>query len=127
MRERDDNGFLLLEVLLAVAILALGLFALIDGLGRCVAATRSVQNYATAEALLSNKSVEFRVEHADDTLDQEGTFVDDGYPSITWRREFEMTENEGMWKQTITVYWQERGRPASDSVVEYRYLPLKQR
>jgi type II secretion system protein I len=126
MRARDANGFLLLEVLLAVAILALGLFALIDGLGRCVAATRAVQNYATAEALLANKSVEFRVEQEADTLAQEGTFADEGFPSISWKRDLEMTENEGMWKQTVTVYWYERGQLASDSVVEYRYLPLKQ-
>jgi len=126
MNRRNDNGFILLEVLLAVAILALGLFALIDTLGRCVAATRSVQSYGIVEGLLANKSVEFRVQQQEDTLVQEGTFAENGYPGISWRRDWEMTEYEGLWKQTITVSWYERGRLSSDAVVEYRYLPQKQ-
>ena len=67
---------MLMEVILAVALLSLALFGVIEGLSRCVAAAQSVQNYATAQRLLANKSYEFRVERAQDTLDQEGTFED---------------------------------------------------
>jgi len=121
----DAEGFVLLEVVLAVFLLSISMFALIDCLGRCVAAARAVQSYSTSEILLANKSFEFRLERGEDILDQEGQFPD--YPGYSWSRRLEATDTEGLWQQTITVYWYERGQVASDSVVEYRYLPEKQR
>lgn len=59
---RDDAGFLLLEVLLAVFILAMSGFVLLEGLGRCVAGARSIQNYTVSDILLANKSYEYRQE-----------------------------------------------------------------
>jgi len=122
---RRRSGFLLLEVVLAVFILAVAMVALIDSLGRCVAAARSVQCYSTSEILLANKCFEFSVERSDDILDQDGQFTD--YPGYSWSRRLESTDTEGLWKQTVTVYWYERGQVASDSVVEYKYLPDKTR
>jgi Tfp pilus assembly protein PilV len=122
-RRRGEAGFLLLEVILAVFLLSISMFALIESLGRCVAAARAVQNYSISEILLANKSFEFRAERGSDIFDQEGRFED--YPDHTWARRLERTDSEGLWRQTITVYWHERGHLASDSVVEYRYLPEK--
>jgi Tfp pilus assembly protein PilV len=123
-RSLDESGFLLLEVVLAMALLTISLFAIIDSLGRCVAAAKSVQSYSVSEILLANKSFEFRAERAGDIFDQEGTFND--YPGYSWSRRLERTENDGLWKQTIAVYWHERGNIVSDAVIEYRYLPEKQ-
>jgi Tfp pilus assembly protein PilV len=124
-RSLGAGGFLLLEVLLAIFLLALSVFVLIEGLSRCVAIARSVQNYSISDMLLANKSYEFRTERPTDILDQQGTF--DDYPGYAWSRTFENTDMEGLWRQVITVYWYERGRQTSDSVVEYRYIPDKQR
>ena len=127
MRIRDQRGFLLLEVIFATMLVAIGLFSIMEGLNRCLAAARSVHSYAIVENLLANKSYEFRVERPTDYLDQEGTFED--YPGYTWSRTLEEVDPEiqGLWKQTITVYWWERGKLSDDSVVEYKYLPQKQR
>lgn len=122
--QRSEGGFMLLEVILAVALLAITMFAIIDSLGRCVAAAKSVQSYSVSEILIANKSFEFRTERGGDIFDQEGTFND--YPGYSWSRRLEGTDIEGLWKQTIAVYWHERGNVVSDSVVEYRYLPEKQ-
>ena len=122
---RRDSGFMMLEVILAMALLAISTVAIVESLGRCLAAARAVQSYSTSEILLANKSFEFRTERPLDLLDQEGEFND--YPGFSWSRRLESTDTEGLWKQTITVYWYERGQLASDSVVEYRYLPDKQR
>ena len=124
-RSLGEGGFLLLEVLLAIFLLALSVFVLIEGLSRCVAAARSVQSYSISDILLANKSYEFRAERPTDILDQRGTF--DDYPGYAWSRTFENTDTEGLWQQVITVSWYERGKQVSDSVVEYRYLPDKQR
>ena len=125
MRLQDQRGFLLLEVVFATVLVAIGLFAIMEGLNRCLAAARSVHNYSIVENLLANKSYEFRVERPTDYLDQEGAF--DDYPGFTWARAFEPTDTESLWKQTLTVYWWERSKLVSDSVVEYKYIPQKQR
>lgn len=125
MNRGNRSGYILLEVILAVSLVAVGLCVLMDCLGRCLAAARSVQTYTVAEMLLANKSCEFRLDRAKDTLDQDGTF--DDHPEFSWRRTLEATDTQGLWRQTVTVSWEERGRTATDSVVEYRYMPLKQR
>lgn len=124
MNRRGDRGFMLLEVLLASFMLAIALLVLIESLSQCIAAARSVRNYAIVETLLANKSYEFRVERPNDFDPEQGEFPD--YPAFTWRRELESTDAEGLWKQTITVTWSERNKPSTDELVEYRYLPNKE-
>lgn len=118
---------MLLEVILAAALLGVVMFAIITSLGRCLAAARGIEKASVAQVLLANKSYEFRVELPTDYLDQEGDFED--YPGFVWSRRFEAVPLEdlpGLWKQTITVAWREGGQDVSDAVVEYRYLPQKQ-
>ena len=112
-------------MLFAVFILAICVFGLIECLGRCVAGARSIQCYTVSDILLANKSYEYRQDPLKDNFsDQQGTFED--YPGYSWTRKLEGTDIEGMWQQTISVYWYERGREVSESVVEYRYLPDKE-
>jgi Tfp pilus assembly protein PilV len=125
MKRDGRKGYVLLEVVLAVTLVAIGLSVLMDCLGRCLAATRSIRNYTVSGMLLANKSCEFRLDRAEDTQNQEGDF--EQYPGYTWRRVLEPTDTEGLWQQTVTVLWVERGRESSDSLVEYRYFPRKQR
>ena len=75
-KTRQRNGFVLLEVVFATVIVAIGLAALINCLGRCIAAARSVQSYSVAETLLANECCVFRVERPDAWLDEEGEFKD---------------------------------------------------
>jgi len=124
MNRTSSHGYILLEVVIAVAVVAVALGVLIESLGRCLAAAHSVQNYAMAETLLANKSAEFRTELAADTGDQEGDFEE--YPLFHWSRKLEGSDTEKLWKQTITITWTERGQPSTDSAVEYRYLPSKE-
>jgi Tfp pilus assembly protein PilV len=125
MRIHDQRGYLLLEVVFATVMMAIGFFAIIEGLNRCLAAARSVHNVSIAQTLLANKSYEFRMERPTDYLDQEGRF--DDYPAYTWTRKLEPTDTDYLWQQTITVFWMERGKQVGDSIVEYKYLPQKQR
>jgi len=120
-----EGGFLLLEVLLALFLLSISVFVLIEGLSRCLAAARAVQSYSISEMLLANQSYVFHTERGTDILDEEGAF--DDYPGYAWSRKLEQTDTEGLWKQVLTVSWHERGQVANDSVVEYKYLPDKQR
>ncbi len=107
--------------------------ALINALGACIAAARSIERATIAQIILANKSYEFRIERPTDLQDQDGDCEEEGYTGFTWSRQFEQVDVTiddeplvGLWKQTITVSWRERGKSASDTVVEYRYLPEKQ-
>lgn len=124
MNPRASAGFILLEVIFATTLIAVGLFALINCLGRCIAAARSVQDYTIAETLLANQCCVFRVERPKDYEPEEGDFPD--FPGFTWSRKWEPTDTENLWLQIITVNWYERGQQVSDAVVEYRYLPQKE-
>ena len=115
---------MLMEVIVAVSLVAIGLFVLIEGLSRCLAAARSVQTYSLEETMLANKSYEFRVEQAQDYDDKDGRF--DDYPGYSWQRTFEKTDLDDLYKQTITIYWRERNNLVSEAAVEYRYLPDKE-
>jgi hypothetical protein len=75
--------------------------------------------------LLANKSYEFRVEQPLDYADQNGKF--DDYEGFSWERTFEATDTEGLWKQTIAVSWSERSKAVTESIVELRHIPDKQR
>ena len=117
-------GFLLLEVLLAVFILAMSGFVLLEGLGRCVAAARSIQSYTVSDILLANKSYEYRQEPLKDNFsDQQGTF--DDYPGYSWTRKLEGTDIEGMWQQTITVYWYEQEKKSASRSSSTGICPIK--
>lgn len=125
MKQRQAQcGFMLMEVIVAVSLIAIGLFVLIEGLSRCLAAARSVQTYSLVETMLANKSYEFRVEQAQDYDDKDGRF--DDQPGYSWQRTFEKTDSDDLYKQTITIYWRERNNLVSEAVVEYRYLPDKE-
>ena len=124
-RARSPRGFMLLEVVIALAIVAVALPALIGSLSRCLAAARAVQNYSLVEMLLANKSYDFRVEQAQDYDDKDGQC--EGYPGYTWQRTLVATDTEDLWLQTLTIYWHERNKTASESILEYRYLPEKQK
>jgi Tfp pilus assembly protein PilV len=110
---------MLMEVIVAVSLIAVGLFVLIEGLSRCLAAARSIQTYSLVETMLANKSYEFRVERAQDYDDKDGRF--DDYPGYRWQRTFTKTDTDNLYQQTITIYWRERNQPVRESVVEYRY------
>ena len=55
----------------------------------------------------------------------QGDFGND-YHGFSWSRRLESTDTEDLCQQPITVYWHERGQIASDSTVEYLYLPEKE-
>lgn len=109
-----DAGFTLLEVLLAVAISSVALFAITMSIGRCTDAAKVVSNHTTAYDLLEDKLREF----ANPTNFVAGVSTGDfgeTMPGFEWSREVELDDSqlEGLYRQVVTVKWGSRDLSAT--------------
>jgi prepilin-type N-terminal cleavage/methylation domain-containing protein len=94
---RSDPGFTLLEVMAAVAILALTLVVLLSVITNNVRSTTHSQMITTATFLARGKMVSLEdtiIEKGFQDLDEEddGTFEEEGFPSFTWTSAIEKIE-----------------------------------
>ncbi|MFO7564665.1 MAG: prepilin-type N-terminal cleavage/methylation domain-containing protein [Enhygromyxa sp.] len=93
----DDAGFTLLEVLIAVAILAVSLSSLMGSQLNSIAATRYARDITAAALLAEYQLIELEFLHrkegwvSSDT-EYEGDFSDQGYPHMEWTCTVHFTE-----------------------------------
>ena len=114
------KAFILLELMLAVAILSIGLLSLTNIFSISLSAARSSENYFTASLLLEEKIEEIQREVSEGT--EEGEFED--YPHFSWQSEvIPYEEIKGLWIIKLTVFWRERGDETEESILKYLYKP----
>jgi len=127
MNASSKSGLTLIEVMLAIAILAIGLVVMVEAVGRCLAIARSARLFNQAHALLP------RVELMNPLLNVElqpgtdrGTF-DGAFRAFQWEREIQAVgvEEDRLFEVRTRVSWSRRGGTSFEEVVEYRYSPLK--
>lgn len=121
---RRRSGLTLIEVLLAIAILGIGLIVLVAAAGKCLSLARKAHNYETARELLARVQVESPIEAAEEIEDVEdsGDFGSE-FSGWTWKRELEKVglEEQGLFKITTTVFWSENRHESSESLVTLKY------
>jgi prepilin-type N-terminal cleavage/methylation domain-containing protein len=93
----NERGFTLLEVMAAVAILALTLVVLLSVITNNVRSTTHSQMITTATFLARGKMVSLEdtiIENGFQDLDEEeeGTFEEEGFPSFSWTSAIEKIE-----------------------------------
>ena len=96
-RRRDQPGFTLLEVMVAVAILAATLVVLLSIVTNNVRATNHAKMTTAATFLARTKMVDIEDEildngFTDNDETDEGTFRDHGYPQFRWETLIERIE-----------------------------------
>lgn len=128
-RHRSRAGLSLIEVLMAVVILGTGLVIIIASASRCVAVARKVRSLETTRELFGRVELEKPIWLEEKIEDAEGggTFTGE-YSQYRWRREVEEVgdEKDGLWKVTTTIFWSERGKENSETVVTYVHWPKKE-
>lgn len=112
--------------MLALAIVAVGLTAIIAATSRCLSVIAQSRAYETSRHLLARVEVEKplllkeKIEPGSDS----GTFSGDYY-GYRWTRDVEVVgrKEDGLFLVRTRVYWSERGKENYDEVLTYLYAP----
>ena len=128
------SGMTLIEVMMALAILGIGLTVLIATASKCLAVVKQSKNYEAARHLLGIVELEHRNQILDDEKviegDGEATFKDapDGFRG-TWQvvKVDDPSADDGdeepkLFEVTYRVSWSERGAKPYEEVVTYLYV-----
>lgn len=123
---RSCDGFTLIEVIIAVAILAITLCVLYGSQSQSLSLAAEAKFNTTAAFLIGSKLAELESGILE-TEDDEGDFGED-YPDFKWKIEVEdltitdvepLQEVEGLKHVIVTIYWE--GSPFSQ-VLDYYHL-----
>ncbi len=124
----SSQGLTLIEVMIALAILSIGLTVLIATASKCLSVVRQAKNYEAARNLLARIEVEHPLQLADkiEAGSDNGTFSGE-FSGYGWSRNVESVgdEEDGLFMVTMRVSWSERGQAAFEEVVSYIYAPEK--
>ncbi len=119
-------GLTLIEVMLALAIVAVGLTGIIAALSRCLSVIAQSRAYQTSRHLLARVEVEepLLLKEKIEPGTERGSFSGDYY-GYHWTRDIERVgrKEDGLYLVRTRVYWSERGKEAFDEVVTYFYAP----
>ena len=99
----------LLEVVIALFLFFMAIFAILGSVSRSLAAARSLQQkFPDISALAAELMLTNRLEEGS----MEGDFGD-VYPGYTWRRDISLMATNGLFQVDFTIH-SGRGRPSAD-------------
>ncbi len=102
MARRPANGFTLMEVMIAMAILAIALVTIFQSQSQSISMTGNSRFLTTASLLAQGKMAEIEMMNMGNVKTDSGDFGD-GFPDYTWRVEVKDTEFEMVKKIELTV------------------------
>lgn len=122
MRRAARSGLTLVEVLVAMVILATGAIVLMTAVTRCLAVIRISRNYHTARHVFDRGELEYPVFIKDEkvvNLELSPVEYENGF---TFSRRWEEDANhKGMRIIRTRVDWSERGTQRGEETVSYLY------
>lgn len=126
----DKDGFTLLEIVIALAILSLALPTLLRSFTEAAKGQALAENRTTALYLLKFRMAAIEAEGYPDIGEEEGEFGEDS--RFRWHSEVQDVESdeiEGLRLVTVSVIWQERGKERLISTSTYlaeRQMPQQE-
>jgi len=106
---RARAGYLLLEVLVALALMAFGLGAVLSALRVSLSAAERARRLSAATCLAQRKLAEVRALGLKTAGLREGGFGTD-WPDYRWRTTVTPVQGHRFYATRVEVYWQERSR-----------------
>jgi len=101
------NGFTLIEVMIAITIIAIALVVILHSYGLGVSMANESQDFSLATLLAQRKMAEIELEGFPKVGGEEGDFGE-AYPGFTWRETVIETPIEDLRKVTLTISWDEK-------------------
>ncbi|HKA56510.1 MAG TPA: prepilin-type N-terminal cleavage/methylation domain-containing protein [Candidatus Binatia bacterium] len=120
------TGFTLLEVLVAMAVLAVALVSLLGLYNRSLLLTIRAQRLSAATLLVQEMLTRTQLEGMDALRVTAGDFADlhpGQYPEFRWYRTVRPTALEGLWELRVGVSWGERADETCELTL---FTPLNQ-
>lgn len=114
---KNQNGFTLLEIVVALAIAAIALPMLLRAFSDGTKRYSLIENRTTALYLLRLKMAEIEMNGYSALASEEGDFGTDS--RFKWASEVVDTETDGLKEVTVIVTWQERGQEKSIQLSTY--------
>jgi len=115
-----SRGFTLLEVMVAVAIMAMVLVTLLGLKNSSMQDVMLMQHMTTATMLAKRTMVETTTEaKPGQTLDLEGAFPEEEFKDYAWKRTIDPTSIPTIMEVHVTVLWKEGTRQESVELVSY--------
>lgn len=101
---RRRHAFTLLEVLVALALLAIGLVGVMESVSQSLRQTKANADRAEAGTLAQQRLTELTLTTDLAPGTDEGEFGDE-HPGFRWRSSVESTEHDGLYRLSVTVLW----------------------
>src|SRR3989304_6997108 len=111
-------GFLLVEILLVVFVLAVGLTIVVRSFGSSLDALGTSANYTRALLLLEERLWELEAKGSIVPGTFSGGFSE-GDGNFQWAVKVSELPQLGLCETQVTVSWEQRGRPRAGSLVTY--------
>ncbi len=114
---RHAEGFTLLEVMVALAVIALILVAYLHSQNVGIALLNESANMTTATLLASNRMVALETGETPSLDEREGVFEEDLYAAFRWKERFLATPFQDLLEARVEVSWDDnRGRRSVELV-----------
>ncbi|MBI3327787.1 MAG: type II secretion system minor pseudopilin GspI [Nitrospinae bacterium] len=109
--QRQADGFTLLEVMVALAIISFALLTYLHTQNLSIALHNESANMTTATLLAKSRMVALESNQAPEQGEREGTFEDAQYAAFRWKERVEPTLFEVVLEAHVEVTWDDnRGR-----------------
>lgn len=109
---RGGSGYILIEVLLAMTILATAGVYIIQSIRTCIDQSRSAEGITRAMFLTQNRVLELELEYANRwearTGRDDGTYEDMGHPDYWWESDVLYDRKRGGYEITVTTFWRDK-------------------
>jgi len=128
IREKKDCGFTFLEVMVAVALLAITLTAILGSQSQSVSLAGEARFYTTVTLLAQGKMAEIEAKDLDTLSSESGDFGED-FPGYTWEvtvdnvyLDYPENVSNHLREVTLTLSWEE-SEHYQYSLKTYRFSP----
>lgn len=119
---RRHRGLTLLEVIVAMALLAVGIAGALGAITACVRSSSAADDYSRGALFAQQVAAELERAESLDPGTLDGIF-DDATAGYVWTAEIGAADDQGVNPVKITVYWEE-GRRHFELVTALRPRPL---